>query len=150
MKCPFCLNKNTKVIDKRDITDQAITWRRRECLKCKKRFTTYEKVELNPIIVVKRDGRREHFNKEKLIHSIQRACEKRKISIEKINEICDEIETKIKNLNQREIKTKKIGSLVLIQLKKIDLVAFIRFASVYYSFENIKEFENIVSKLKTD
>ncbi|MEM2130952.1 MAG: transcriptional regulator NrdR [Candidatus Woesearchaeota archaeon] len=147
MKCPFCGFEETKVIDKRETQDQEITRRRRECLSCEKRFTTYEKPENIELIVIKKDGRRENFDLNKLEKGILKACEKRPISIEKIKEIVSEIDYALKNKGTLEISSSFIGNLVMSKLKKLDKVAYIRFASVYKEFKEIEEFENELKRL---
>jgi transcriptional repressor NrdR len=137
MKCIFC-GFETKVTDKRESGDG--TRRRRECLKCKKRFTTYEKSEQGNIIVVKKDGRREAFSRDKIRNGLIRACEKRPIPIDKIDEIVDDIEDKLKKKG-KEIKTDLIGKMVMNKLKKLDDIAYIRFASVFMNFQDIKDFK---------
>ncbi|MBS3079030.1 transcriptional regulator NrdR [Candidatus Pacearchaeota archaeon] len=143
MKCIFC-GLETHVTDKRESPDG--TRRRRECLKCKKRFTTYEKAEQGNIIVVKKDGRREAFSKEKIKNGIIRACEKRPVSIEKIDEIVEEIEENLKKKG-KEVKTEIIGRMVMNKLKKLDDVAFIRFASVYMNFNDLKDFKKAMKEV---
>jgi len=146
MKCTYCGNKDTKVIDKRDVDN--VTRRRRECLRCKKRFTTYESPASVEMVVVKKDGRREPYQREKLAKGIKIACQKRPISSEKIERIVNEIENKIKERKSKEVPTKLIGELVMKKLKATDKVAYIRFASVYRSFKDINEFEKEVRALK--
>ncbi len=145
MRCIFC-GHNTKVIDKRDNPESVR--RRRECLNCHRRFTTYEKAEYPEIMVIKKDGRREGFLPEKISKGIKIACQKRPIGIETINQIVEEIETMVMNKGSREVPTTYIGRLVMNRLKKLDRVAYIRFASVYRSFEDIEEFEEEVKALK--
>ncbi|MEM4397161.1 MAG: transcriptional regulator NrdR [Candidatus Woesearchaeota archaeon] len=147
MKCPFCGFEETKVIDKRESQDGNITRRRRECLSCEKRFTTYEKPENIELIVIKKDGRRENFDLSKLEKGILKACEKRPVSIEKIKEIVSEIDYTLKNKGNLEINSSFIGNLVMSKLKKLDKVAYIRFASVYKEFKEIEEFEAELKKL---
>ncbi|MEM4348056.1 MAG: transcriptional regulator NrdR [Candidatus Anstonellaceae archaeon] len=147
MKCPFCHHSETEVVDSRDTSDYRIR-RRRECLKCKRRFTTYEEIEKEDIFVIKKDGRREKFDRHKLIAGIQKACEKRPVSLEKINEIADKIESKIRRENSLEVKSSKIGQLVMDYLRKTDEVAYVRFASVYRSFADIQSFEAVLKSLK--
>ncbi len=137
MKCVYC-NSDTKVTDKRESPDG--TRRRRECLKCKKRFTTYEKSEQGGIIVVKKDGRRESFSREKLKTGIIKACEKRPVPIDRIDKIVDEIESKLRKKGKEE-KTEVIGKMVMNKLKKLDDIAYIRFASVYMNFNDLKDFK---------
>lgn len=143
MECIFC-KSNTKVTDKRESPDG--TRRRRECLKCKKRFTTYEKAEKKNIIVVKKDGRREPFSVEKLKEGLMRACMKRQISIEKIDKIIEEIQEKLRSKG-KEVKSQNIGKMVINKLKKLDKVAYIRFASVYMDFKNVKDFKEVISEV---
>jgi transcriptional repressor NrdR len=147
MRCPFCSYHETKVIETRE-TGEDITRRRRECLNCEKRFTTYEKMESFTLRIIKKDGNREAFDKEKLRRGLVKACEKRPITLEQINKATDEIEKALRNKGVQEIKSSFIGELVMKQLKKLDSVAYIRFASVYRSFQDIQEFEKEVNKLK--
>lgn len=146
MKCPYC-DKDTKVVDKRD-TAPEITRRRRECLSCNRRFTTYEKIHETNLFVIKKDNRREQFNKEKLKIGIIKACEKRPISIEKIESLVSEIEKNLKDKNKKEIRSTEIGEFVMKKLKSLDKVAYIRFASVYREFKDVKDFEKEVDMIK--
>jgi transcriptional repressor NrdR len=150
VKCPFCSYEETRVSDKRESEEGTITRRRRECLKCKKRFTTYEEVEKIILTVIKKDGTREAFNKQKLINGFLKACEKRPISREMIDNAVNEIEQEIMNMDTNEIPTKEVGELVIDKLKKMDKVAYIRFASVYKDFTDVedfkKELDNLISK----
>lgn len=145
MECPYCLHKDSKVTNKRR-SPQGIR-RRRECLKCKKRFTTYEKIEKNDLYVIKKDGRRERFDIEKLKRGIDRAFEKRPISQEQIQKMIIEIEEILRKKGKKEIKTSFIGDLVMKKLKKLDNVAYIRFASVYRDFENLNDFKKEIKNL---
>ena len=147
MMCPFCKAPDTKVIDSRRNEDYSIR-RRRECIKCKKRFTTYEKIETSPILVVKKDSTREPFSKEKLRKGILYSCIKRPISSKIIDKLVDEVEKEISLRDDPEIKSIEIGELVLKKLKKIDDVAYIRFASVYREFKEIESFNAEVEKIK--
>ncbi len=147
MRCPYCASDETKVVDKRD-SKEGVTRRRRECLKCIKRFTTYEKVEILDLYVVKKDKRRELFNPQKLIRGILRACEKRPISKLKIEKIVDNIELRLKKANKSEIQSKKIGEMVASKLKRIDQVAYIRFASVYREFTDVESFASVLKSLE--
>ena len=148
MKCPYCGSDELKVLDKRNSDEKAI-WRRRECLKCGKRFTTYERVEAADIIVIKKDGmRRERFDRAKLKSGILRACEKRPITNEMIEKMVDEIEAELRGGESVEVPSKKIGELAMKKLKKIDKVAYIRFASVYREFEDIESFREELKKLE--
>lgn len=148
MKCPYCGNTETKVVDKRETGEFDTTRRRRECLKCEKRFTTYERIERVDLSVVKKDGRKEPFDKEKIRNGILRACEKRPVTLEQIDSIVDSIESDLRKLKSIEIKSEKIGEKVTSALKKLDKVAYIRFASVYRSFGDIKDFEKEIKEIK--
>lgn len=148
MKCPYCQSNETKVVDKRETEDFLVTRRRRECLKCSKRFTTYERVELAGLMIVKKDSKREAFDRDKLLKGIQKACEKRPVETEKIDEVASKIEAKLRNAEKEEIESRKIGEFVMKELKKLDKVAYIRFASVYREFEDIKSFEKEIKDLK--
>lgn len=145
MKCPYCGNSETEVVETR--YTEGATRRRRECRNCGKRFTTYERVENVELIVIKKDGRRERFDREKLRRGLIKAIEKRPISIETIDGILSEIEQDLRNRDTTEISSKTIGNLVLKKFKKLDKVAYIRFASVYLDFEDLKDFEKIIEKL---
>ena len=148
MKCPYCNNKETKVLDKRETEDLSVTRRRRECLKCKKRFTTYEKVEEFELVIAKKDGKRERFDRHKLLIGIIKACEKRPVSMEKIEKIVDNIELDLRDKVKSEIPSKKIGEMVMRKLRSLDKVAYIRFASVYREFEDLEKFEEELGKLQ--
>jgi len=143
MKCIYC-GKDTHVTDKREAPDG--TRRRRECLKCKKRFTTYEKPYTKEIIIVKKDGRREHFMDEKLRLGLIKACEKRSVSIQKIDKIVEEIKEKLLKKG-KEVKSEKIGEMMMNKLKKLDKVAYIRFASVYRDFKDLSDFKKEIKEL---
>ncbi len=147
MRCPFCSYHETKVVETRE-TGEDVTRRRRECLKCSKRFTTYEKMESFSLRIIKKDGNREAFDKEKLRRGLLKACEKRPITTDQISKAVDEIEKTLRNRGVPEVKSVFIGELVMKQLKKLDSVAYIRFASVYRSFQDIHEFEKEVKLLK--
>lgn len=140
MRCPFCAYEESKVIDSRPTDEGEKIRRRRECLKCSKRFTTYEMIETMPIVVIKRDKSREAFNREKLMNGMLRACEKRPVSIETLETAINDIETVIQNSLDREVSSEKIGELVMDKLKDIDEVAYVRFASVYRSFKDVNSF----------
>ena len=150
MKCPFCGFEESKVIDSRPTDEGQRIRRRRECLKCAKRFTTYEIIESLPIIVIKKDKSRETFNRNKLMTGLLRACEKRPVSIDTLDRMIDEIEVIIQNSLDREVSSEKIGELVMDKLKKIDEVAYVRFASVYRQFKDINTFMNELNKLLKD
>ncbi len=145
MKCPYCKG-NTKVTDKRD-SPKGVR-RRRECLKCKKRFTTYERIEREKLYVIKKDGRREEFNREKLEAGIEKAFEKRPIEKGKIDKMVSEIEEQLRRKGKKEIKSSTIGELVMRKIKKLDYVAYIRFASVYREFRDIGDFKKEIMLLK--
>ncbi|MDD5318023.1 MAG: transcriptional regulator NrdR [Candidatus ainarchaeum sp.] len=150
MHCPYCFHEDTQVIDSRETEDNAAVRRRRECEKCGKRFTTYERVELLDLMVVKKDGSRQAFDRQKLIAGIRRACEKRPIPTEKIERAVDEIERELRGMHSTEVPSKVIGDLVMKKLRGIDPVAYIRFASVYRSFKDLKAFERELDKLKDE
>ena len=147
MKCHFCGFEESKVIDSRPTDEGQRIRRRRECLKCGKRFTTYEIIESLPIIVIKKDKSRETFNRDKLMTGLLRACEKRPVSIDTLDNMIDEIETVLQNSLDREVSSEKIGELVMEKLKKIDEVAYVRFASVYRQFKDINTFMHELNKL---
>ena len=140
MRCPFCAHTESKVIDSRPADDGDRIRRRRECLKCQKRFTTYEAVETIPMMVLKKDGSIEAFYRDKLLNSMLRACEKRQVSVAQIETAVNEIETALQNSLDREIPTSKIGELAMEKLKGIDEAAYVRFASVYRQFKDIGSF----------
>ena len=146
MICPYCTNAETKVTDKRD--GQGITRRRRECLKCGKRFTTYERVELD-LNVIKKDGKREKFDMEKVRRGVERSLEKRPVNSEQVEELIQSIEAKIRNVaKDKDIPTSKVGEVIMEKLKKVDKVAYIRFASVYREFADLDDFKDEIKKLK--
>ena len=147
MKCPFCSFEESKVIDSIPTDEGQRIRRRRECLSCGKRFTTYEIIESLPIIVIKKDKSRETFNRDKLMTGLLRACEKRPVSIDTLDNMIDEIETTLQNSLDREVSSEKIGQLVMEKLKKIDEVAYVRFASVYRQFKDINTFMRELNKL---
>jgi transcriptional repressor NrdR len=148
MKCPYCGNPDTKVVDSRLTDSNDSVRRRRECEKCGKRFTTYERVETKPIAVIKKDNTREPFDRNKILSGLIRACIKRNISMEKLNGLVDDIENEIHNMQENEIHSRELGNLVLKRLMKLDKVAYIRFASVYKQFDSIKQFTNELTRLK--
>ena len=150
MKCPFCGYSDSKVIDSRPAEEGATIRRRRECLACQKRFTTYEIIERLPLVVIKRDGSRQSFDKVKLINGMVRACEKRPVSLSQLETIADEIEQELQSGLEREVKTVDIGEMVMTRLKDVDEVADVRFASVYRSFKDINTFMEELSKLLTE
>ena len=146
MKCPYCGKENTRVIDSRPTDDSSIR-RRRQCDECGKRFTTYEKVETLPLIVVKKDNNREPYDREKIVAGIVRSCHKRPISMKQINDMVDDIEGQIFNMEQKEIPTTTIGSIVMDKLKDLDEVAYVRFASVYREFKDVNTFMDEIKKI---
>ncbi len=148
MKCPYCNYEETQVIDTRDTENLESTRRRRECMKCGKRFTTYERVEEADIIIVKKDGRRERFQRQKVLNGIIEACEKRQIPLEKIEKIVDEVESDLRKRDSVEVESKVVGELVMKKLKNLDKVAYIRFASVYREFEDLDRFTEELEKLQ--
>jgi transcriptional repressor NrdR len=147
MRCPFCSDYNTRVIDSRPVDDNQAIRRRRQCDVCGKRFTTYEKVETIPLIVIKKDKNRETYDRTKLESGIVRSCHKRPVSAEAIENCIDEIENKIFNLEVKEIDSKQIGEIVMDQLMNLDQVAYVRFASVYREFKDVNTFMNELKKL---
>jgi transcriptional repressor NrdR len=148
MRCPYCLDENSKVVDKRDTPEEETIRRRRECLSCQKRYTTYERIELTGITVKKKDGRREGFDRGKLLGGVLKACEKRPISRERIEKLVSGIEAELRNLEGKEIESTEIGKLAMEKLRDLDKVAYIRFASVYREFDDISSFERELVKLK--
>ncbi|KAA0229379.1 transcriptional regulator NrdR [bacterium] len=140
MRCPYCNHEDSRVIDSRTSNEGRVVRRRRECLSCQKRYTTKEYIEETPLIVVKGDGRRETFNREKIMHGLQIACSKRPVSMETINNCVDEIESRLRDGNHEEISSRLIGQLVMEKLRTIDEVAYVRFASVYRKFQAKEEF----------
>ena len=147
MKCPFCFNDESKVVDSRSTDDNTTIRRRRECTKCNKRYTTYEKIEDIPVLVIKRDLARENFNKEKLINGLIIACQKRPVSRKQIEEIAEDIEKKISNKMLTEIESETIGEMVMEKLKEIDEISYVRFASVYRQFKDINTFLEEITRL---
>ncbi|MBI2657554.1 transcriptional repressor NrdR [Candidatus Woesearchaeota archaeon] len=147
MKCPYCNYEETQVIDTRETENLEATRRRRECLKCSKRFTTYERVEEADIVVVKKDGKRERFERQKLMNGILKACEKRSIPLEKIEKLVDEVESDLRKRDSVEVESRVVGEIVMKKLKTLDKIAYIRFASVYKEFEDIEKFEEELEKL---
>lgn len=147
MKCPFCSFEESKVIDSRPTDEGERIRRRRECLKCARRFTTYEIIENLPIVVIKKDKSRETFDREKLLNGLLRACEKRPVSLAELDNLIDEIESEIQNTLDREVTSERIGELVMLKLKSLDEVAYVRFASVYRQFKDINTFMDELSKL---
>ena len=140
MKCPFCAHADDRVIDSREGRAGDLIRRRRECLKCKRRFTTYERIDEIPYMVVKKDGRREKFERQKILQGLLKACEKRPVPVNKLETIVDQAEAFVSEAPDRERTTAEIGGLLMAHLKKLDKVAYVRFASVYLDFKDVKEF----------
>ena len=147
MKCPFCSHENTRVIDSRPAEDNNSIRRRRVCDECGKRFTTYEKIETIPLIIIKKDNNREAYDRAKIEAGVLRACHKRPVSAQQITTLVDEVENEIFNREEREIPSGTIGELVMNKLKDLDAVAYVRFASVYREFKDVNTFMNELSKL---
>ena len=140
MRCPFCANLEDKVVDSREVSAGQSIRRRRECLGCHRRFTSYENIETVPYRVVKKDGRREKFERDKLLNGLLKACEKRPVATARIQEIVEEVETVLQNTPDREVKTSDVGNLAMERLRNLDQIAYVRFASVYRQFGDISEF----------
>jgi len=147
MKCPYCDGQHTKVLDSRPVNENKSIRRRRECEKCARRFTTFETVEETPLMVVKKDGSREEFNRDKLLRGLIRACEKRPVSVERLETIVDEVERELRQTASTEIESRDIGELMMGQLYQVDEVAYVRFASVYRQFKDIDMFMKELSTL---
>ncbi len=147
MKCPYCAFRESKVIDSRPADEGNSIRRRRECLACRKRFTTYETIESLPLVVIKRDGSRQTFDKAKLINGMVRACDKRKVPLPVIEQIADEIEQELQGALDREVTTEEVGEMVMRRLQDVDEVAYVRFASVYRQFKDINTFMQELTKL---
>jgi len=145
VKCPFCSHLDDKVVDSREGREGDLIRRRRECLKCKKRFTTYERIDEIPYMVIKKDGRREKFDRHKILQGLLRACEKRPVPTAKLEALVDDAERFVNEAKDRERTTSEIGEQLMVRLKKLDKVAYVRFASVYLDFKDVKEF---MSELK--
>ncbi len=150
MKCPFCSYQESKVVDSRPTDEGESIRRRRECLHCQKRFTTYENIESLPLMVIKKDGSRQAFNKQKLLSSMLRACDKRAVPLQQLESMASEIEQSMLNALEREVSTAQIGDLVMERLKAVDEVAYVRFASVYRQFADVNTFLTEVTKLLGD
>ena len=147
MRCPYCGGSESKVMDKRETPDLVNTRRRRECLTCTKRFTTYERVEIAELVVLKKDKRSEPYNREKLLRGLIRACEKRPVKRSQIDKMVDEIEIELRKKEDIEVTSEEIGKLVMSKLKQIDKIAYIRFASVYRDFTDVSQFKKELSAL---
>lgn len=150
MHCPFCDHPDTKVIDARNHRDTPVKWRRRSCSECGRRFTTYERIEDLLPIVVKRDGRREAFDRHKVMAGIQKACEKRPVSVNAVDEAIQRVERAVLDLGEREVASERIGAEVLEELRALDLVAWLRFTSVYLNFDTIEEFRKALDEIDPD
>ena len=148
MKCPYCNHPETQVVDSRDTDNLESTRRRRECLKCSKRFTTYERADEAPIIVIKKDGKKETFIRQKLLNGVLRACEKRPIELNKIEQLVDSAESELRKMESLEVDSKTIGRIVMRKLKALDKLAYIMFASVYLEFDDLERFEEELEKLQ--
>ncbi|MFW6025231.1 MAG: transcriptional regulator NrdR [Candidatus Woesearchaeota archaeon] len=148
MKCPFCYSEKTRVIDKRETNENKVVRRRRECQSCNERFTTYERIEKPSLLVLKKNGSEEHFNREKLMSGVIKACEKRDVSLEKIKQLVNKVQSELLKDYNSKVNSKTIGKIVSSKLKKLDSVAYMRFASVYKDFESIDSFERELELLK--
>jgi transcriptional repressor NrdR len=142
MTCPFCAHRQDRVIDSRESKEGDVIRRRRECLKCERRFTTYERSDEVPYVVVKRDGRREKFDRQKVLEGLIKACEKRPVGMPKLAEIVDEVESLLADTQDREVSTTDIGELLMTRLRALDKIAYVRFASVYRDFQDVEAFLN--------
>ncbi|MBI3725161.1 transcriptional repressor NrdR [bacterium] len=141
MRCPFCKDeKGSKVLDSRESSEGFVIRRRRECLSCERRFTTYERVEEAPLTVIKKDGRREPFQRKKILESLERSCQKRPIGAERLAEIAEQLEREIREIHDREVPSKFIGELLMRELRKLDKVAYVRYASLYRNFQELSDF----------
>ena len=140
MKCPFCNHNEDKVIDSRETAESTAVRRRRECINCGKRFTTYEYIEKTPLMVIKKDGRREPFNRQKILNGLLKACEKRPVSMEKMESMVSEVELDVQKKFEQEIESRQLGEIVVEKLAKLDDVAYVRFASVYRQFRDVNHF----------
>jgi transcriptional repressor NrdR len=146
MKCPFCGHLEDKVVDSRELKDGDVIRRRRECLSCGRRFTSYERIDEIPYMVVKKDGRRERFDRNKVLNGLLRACEKRPVSTNQLEEIVDEVEKAVQESPDRELSSSDIGKIIMLKLKEIDKVAYVRFASVYLEFKDVSDFVEITKR----
>jgi transcriptional repressor NrdR len=149
MLCPYCQEAESKVIDSRSSEDGTVIRRRRECAVCKRRFTTYERLEERPLLVIKKGGDREQFDRNKILNGITRACEKRPVSSETIEKIVNSIEAELRDYNDREVSSRVIGEMVMDRLRNLDEVAYVRFASVYRQFADLNSFINTIDQLKS-
>lgn len=149
MRCPFCAHSDTSVLESRVADDGQSLRRRRECAKCQKRFTTFERIEGPTVFVIKRDGGREPFDREKIVRGTLRSFDKRPVSVDLIRQLADEVEREVRRKEASEVTTKSIGKMVLKRLKPIDKVAWLRFASVYFELQDIAEFEKLIEKISS-
>ena len=147
MNCPFCSHKEDRVVDSRESREGDVIRRRRHCLKCERRFTTYERIDEVPYMAVKKDGRREKFDRQKVLTGLLKACEKRPVAMARLAEIVDEVETKLTDSAEREISTTEIGEILMARLKALDKIAYVRFASVYRDFQDVEAFLNELKHL---
>jgi transcriptional repressor NrdR len=150
MKCPFCAHLEDKVVDSREARTGDLVRRRRECLKCSRRFTTYERIDEIPYMVIKKDGRREKFERQKILQGLLKACEKRPVPVGRLEAIVDEAESFVSESSERERTTTEIGEMLMSRIKKLDKVAYVRFASVYLDFKDVKEFMDELKGLLKD
>lgn len=150
MRCPYCDYEDSKVVDSRPTDEGQTIRRRRECIRCEKRFTTYEKIERVPIVVVKKDGTRQSYDRNKILNGMIRACEKRPVSLSELEKSVDNIEKKIHNSLDKEINSKDLGELVMVELKELDEVAYVRFASVYRQFKDINSFMEEIKNIQSE
>jgi len=150
VKCPFCSNMDDKVIDSREARPGDLIRRRRECLRCSRRFTTYERIDEIPYMVIKKDGRRERFDRQKVLQGLLKACEKRPVPTGKLEALVDEVERAVHEAKERELTTTELGEVLMSRLKKLDKVAYVRFASVYLDFKDVKEFMSELKGLLKD
>ena len=150
MHCPFCGHPEDKVVDSRELSDGSQVRRRRECLGCSRRFTTYERVEAAPALVIKRDGRREAYDRQKVMGGLLRACEKRPVTLRQLEEAAESVESTLNRKDEREISSEEIGTILVQRLRELDQVAYVRFASVYRRFEDVEEFTILLDRLRRD
>jgi len=147
VKCPYCGNLGDKVVDSRESKEGEVIRRRRECLECGRRFTSYERIDEIPYMVVKKDGRRERFDRQKLVNGLLKACEKRPVRVAALESVADRIEATLQDRPEREMSTEEVGACVMQELKQLDKVAFVRFASVYRNFRDLDEFKHELNEL---
>lgn len=148
MHCPYCSNSRTEVLDSRQTSSKDSIRRRRECIKCKKRFTTYERIEMLDLFVIKKNGGKQPFSYEKIFKGIMASCEKRSVTTEQMETVVDDIERELRKMEKTEISSREIGEMVMKRLKRLDKVAYVRFASVYHEFEDVTDFAKKIRELK--